>query len=103
MGRKFNNKVQAIFLVLYDDAQFHAYRDAVYDDQAVEGSLAIDDVMSAIMVRDKALELPDYEEVAYAKLSAIVRSIKVVERRLYASREKRRSSTVAGDGFTMHP
>ena len=46
--------VEEIHLMLYEDDDYQRFLYAVYDEQAIEGSLAADNIMAAGMIRDKA-------------------------------------------------
>jgi len=53
--RSINDLVEEIVVKLWDnDEQFMKYVDAIYNEQAVEGSLDDDDTMAAIIIRDTA-------------------------------------------------
>jgi hypothetical protein len=86
-----NNLIEQVHLVLVEDDSYLALLDAVYNSQAVEGSLADDDIMAAKMIRDKAYKLGN-AEVARQKLASIVKALRVVLRRYGASRKQRRES-----------
>jgi len=79
--------------VLVDDDKLgERYRSllrAVYDAHAVEGSLAADNVLAAMMIRDKAAEMRSTEIVS-EKLAIISMSLNVVLRRYKSSRKERR-------------
>ncbi len=76
---------------------------AVYDEQAVEGSLAADNIESARMIREWAAEA-DSHELAREKLATIAKALGVVLRRYHASRKERRQmvdgEVVPNDGGT---
>jgi hypothetical protein len=86
---KFNDQVEAIHLSLLDNDEYRAFLAALDNKQAVEGSLFDDDVMAAKMIREQAAKL-GYVEVAQAKLTAIVKALRVVLRRYGMSRKERR-------------
>ena len=69
--------------------------DAVSDEDAVEGSLAIDNAKAAEMIRDYAIE-HGISYVSKKKLMTIVKSLNVVMRRYHMSR-KERAVTVNGE------
>lgn len=53
--RSINDLVEEIIVKLWDnDADFMRYIDAIYDSQAVEGSLVEDDTMAAQLIRNVA-------------------------------------------------
>jgi hypothetical protein len=62
---------------------------AVYDEQAVEGSLAADNIEAARMIREKAKTIEDHS-LAHEKLATISKSLGVVLRRYHLSRKERR-------------
>lgn len=67
---------------------------AVYDEQAVEGSLATDNIMAAKMIRDRAKQIDS--EIKDEKLHTIVMALGIVLRRYGQSRKERRLM-VAGE------
>lgn len=90
--RTLNDLVEDLHRILVDDAkQGGAYRAllrAVYDEQAVEGSLSADNTFAAIMLRDKAKDIGS--EVAEEKAATISKALNIVMRRYQASRKQRR-------------
>jgi len=85
-----NDQVEAVHRILVNDVeQYRALLRAVFDEQAIEGSLVMDDALAVIMIREKALKI-GYSELATEKLATIRRSLRVVLRRYGASREERR-------------
>jgi malonyl CoA-acyl carrier protein transacylase len=94
--RTLNDLVEDIHRVLVDqDEKYRAYLRAVYDAHAVEGSLAADNVLAAMIIREKAKEIGS-TEVAQEKLAIINLALGVVLRRYHASRKQRRNM-VAGE------
>ena len=89
-----NDQVEEVLLVLIEDEKFYNYLQAVYDEQAVEGSLAADNIGAAMMIRDKALELG--YPLAQEKWATISKALGVVLRRYGLSR-KERKNTVYGE------
>jgi len=91
--RTLNDLVEEVHRVLVDDDKLgERYRSllrAVYDAHAVEGSLAADNVLAAMMIRDKAAEMRSTEIVS-EKLAIISMSLNVVLRRYKSSRKERR-------------
>jgi hypothetical protein len=73
----------------------------VYDEQAVEGSLAADNVMAATMIREYAKKVDEDHALANEKLATISKALGVVLRRYEISRKERRNmihgETVPGD------
>jgi hypothetical protein len=89
--RTLNDLVEDIHRILVnDDAKYRAYLRATYDAHAVEGSLAADNVLAAIIIREKAKEIGS-TEVATEKLAIINLALGVVLRRYHASRKQRRN------------
>lgn len=77
--------------------QYRSFLFAVYDEQAVEGSLAADNIEAARMIRQWANDA-DSHELAREKLATIAKSLGVVMRRYHASRKERRQMV---DGKTV--
>jgi hypothetical protein len=89
--RTLNDLVEDIHRVLTNEsAAYRGYLRAVYDAHAVEGSLAADNILAAMLIRDKAKEIGS-TEVAEEKLAIINLSLGVVLRRYKASRKQRRN------------
>jgi len=94
--RTLNDLVEDIHRVLVNEnAEYRAYLRAVYDAHAVEGSLAADNVMAAMIIRQKAVDIGS-TEVAQEKLAIINLALGVVLRRYHSSRKQRRN-TVDGE------
>jgi hypothetical protein len=94
--RTLNDLVEDIHRILVnEDAKYRAYLRATYDAHAVEGSLAADNVLAAMIIREKAKEIGS-TEVAEEKLAIINLALGVVLRRYHASRKQRRN-TVGGE------
>jgi hypothetical protein len=89
-----NDQVEEVFEQLVEDEKFNRYLQAVYDEQAVEGSLAADNIGAAIMIRERALELG--YSLADEKWATISKALGVVLRRYGLSR-KERKNTVNGE------
>jgi hypothetical protein len=98
--RTLNDQVEDLFLGLADNEDFVRYLYAVYDEQAVEGSLAADNLEAANMIREKAKKI-GYVEVAREKKATISKALGVVLRR-YASDRKERRNTVGGEHVTSN-
>lgn len=89
-----NDHVDSIHLKLWPDPDYQALLDAVSNEDAVEGSLAADNVLAAERIRKQAqVDGDDY--VANKKLAAIIIALNVVLRRYTISRNERRNS-IAG-------
>jgi hypothetical protein len=87
--RTLNDQIEDILVQLYDDVELQRYLNAVYDEDAVEGSLAIDNGEAARIIRNWA-QKNDRSEVAGKKLATIVKSMNTVLRRYEESRRERR-------------
>jgi hypothetical protein len=98
-NRTLNDYVDDIHKALWVDADstYRELLDAVYDEDAVEGSLSIDNAKAAEVIRDYAKD-PAHRipYVASKKLATIVKSLNVVLRRYKMSR-KERAGQVAGE------
>jgi hypothetical protein len=89
-GRTLNDYVEDIHLLLANNEQYQAYTWAVYDEQAVEGSLSADNIKAAEMIRNLAREKKIPGPVAKEKLATIAKALNVVMRRSGDSRKQRR-------------
>jgi hypothetical protein len=90
--RTINDLVEDAHRALLASDQKDKYRDflfAVYDEQAVEGSLAADNLEAANMIREWANDKGN-DELAREKKATIVKALGVVLRRYHASRKERR-------------
>lgn len=87
--RTLNDQIEDVHRMLVEDEDYIAYLKPIYDEQAVEGSLAADNIMAAEMIRERAKKI-DGSEVAKEKLATISKSLGVVLRRYGASRKERR-------------
>ena len=91
--RTLNDMVEEVQLRLLEDndqrEQFTLYLNAVWDEQAVEGSLGADNLMAAQMIREEAKERGP-KELVKEKLATIVKALNVVLRRYENSRKERR-------------
>ena len=79
-----------IHRLLVENDKYRALLRATYDAQAVEGSLAADNILAAMMIREKAKEICS-TEVANEKLAIINMALGVVLRRYKQSRKQRRN------------
>src|SRR5262245_30610393 len=93
--RTLNDLVEDVHRMLCEDEDYLDLLKAIYDEQAVEGSLGADNVMAAQMIRNRAKKI-DGSEVANEKLATISKALGVVLRRYGASRKERRQ-TVHGE------
>ena len=94
LERTLIDQVEQIHLSLIEDDQYFRYLEAVYDEQAVEGSLFADDTMAAEMIRDYAKKIA-CSAVAHEKAATIVKALGAVLRRYGASRKQRRQTGAA--------
>jgi hypothetical protein len=88
--RTLNDLVEEIFVQIYTDTDFQRLIAATIDAQALEGSLACDNTLAALKLREKAQEL-HYDEVVQEKLESIKQSLGVVLRRYGLSRKERKN------------
>ena len=85
-----NDRVEAYHRSLEENPTYGKFLYAVYDEQAVEGSLTDDDHGAARMIRDQAVEKNDLE-VANQKIASIKKALKIVLRRYHQSRKERKN------------
>lgn len=92
--RTINDHVEDVLEVLVNKSpEFRALLEAVWDTDAVEGSLSADNIIAAQMIRDAARkEDPEHHPLAKRKLATLVRSLGVVLRRYDADRKTRRQT-----------
>lgn len=88
--RTLNDQIEDIHIALLDNPAYMAFLEAVYDEQAVEGSLAADNIMAASVIRDKAAKM-DNGALRNQKLATIAKALGVVLRRYGVSRKERRN------------
>jgi hypothetical protein len=96
--RTINDLVEDVHRSLIDSDQgekYLTYLFAVYDEQAVEGSLAADNIEAARMIRTYAAE-NDRPDLTREKLATIAKALGVVLRRYHAGRKQRRQM-IAGE------
>lgn len=94
--RSINDLFEDAYLVLIEtDDTYIRLLDAIYDSQAVEGSLSIDNMKAAERVRNYAIEhnIPALKD---EKLATLVRVQGVVVRR-YGMDRKHRRQTIGGE------
>jgi hypothetical protein len=89
LRRTLNDHVETLHLRLYENADYQRLLDAVYDEDAVEGSLAADNILAAQMIRDTAAAGNADLYVAEKKLATISKALSVVLRRYGMSRKER--------------
>lgn len=90
--RTINDLVEEIHLVLVmsSDDTYRKFLDAVYDEQAIEGSLAADNIEAARLIRDEAKKR-NVIRIADSKLATIVKALNIALRRYGESRNERRN------------
>jgi uncharacterized protein (UPF0128 family) len=88
--RTLNDYVEDVHLLLIENKDYLALISAVWDEHAVEGSLAADNIKAAEMIRDKAKKL-DNHVLAKEKLATIAKALGVIMRRYGYSRKERRN------------
>jgi hypothetical protein len=98
--RTLNDYVDDIHLALWSNEAYRATLEAVYDEDAVEGSLAADNFTAAQMIRKYAKD-NNLAYVANRKLATIVKALNVVLRRFGFSR-RQRALTVGGVMVSEH-
>lgn len=96
-----NDHIEEIHSALYEDAKYQRFLDAVYDEDAVEGSLAADNLEAARMIRSHASEDDRNTYVADKKLATISKALGVVLRR-YGMSRKERSRMIDGETVDMN-
>lgn len=92
--RTLNDRVEDVHVALLSDDELRdrylSYLYAVYDEQAVEGSLSMDNGEAAGMIREKARSMND-AELGRQKKATIVKALNIVLRRYNNSRKERRN------------
>lgn len=91
-----NDMVEHYHLQLLANEAYTRLFDAIYNEQAVEGSLVSDDHEAARMVRDSALR--DDSPLGREKLATIVKALRVVLRRYEMARNQRRGAFADHNG-----
>jgi hypothetical protein len=92
-----NDHVDSIHMTMWDNADYRQLLDATSDEDAVEGSLAIDNAKAAEMIRKHA-EVTKNPYVAKKKLATIVKALNVVLRRYHMTRRER-AITIGGETY----
>ena len=87
--RTLNDLVEDVHLTMVEDEHYVAFLNAVWDEQAVEGSLSADSLMAAQMIRAKAIKQGG--DLAREKLATIAKALGIVLRRYEWSRKERRN------------
>lgn len=87
--RTINDMVEDAHLALFaSDPEYPPLLDAVYDEQAVEGSLSADNIVAAQKIREWGHDTSLVKE----KLATISKALNVVLRRYEFSRKERRNT-----------
>lgn len=86
-----NDMVEKHHLGLYENEEYQSLLEAVFPEQALEGSLIADDFEAARMIRERARDNGD-GYVAKQKLDTIRKALAVVLRRYGISRKERREA-----------
>jgi len=87
--RSLNDLVEDIHNQLRGDEEYKALLYAVYDEQAVHGSISADNTMAAKAIHDYAIK-HNIDEIARLKYATIGKCLNVVLRRYGQSRKQRR-------------
>lgn len=87
-GRTLNDYVEDVHIKLWDSEDYRNYLDAVWDEDAIEGSLATDNTMAAQLIRNQARK-DAVTQIASRKLATIVKALNVVLRRYQMTRRER--------------
>jgi hypothetical protein len=100
VGRTLNDEVDDVHVVLWANPAYRALHDAVWPEEAVEGSLAADNIFAALEVRKYAKLNKDneakYPRIVRAKAATLAKALGYVTRRYGQNRSQRRS-TVKGE------
>lgn len=91
-----NDLVERLHIRLINDEEYLNLIDGVYNEQAVEGSLVVDDVRCAEKIREEAVAAGD-DVVARQKLATIIRAFRTVLRRYGMGRNQRRTMFTEND------
>ena len=91
-----NDDIERIHLILWDNAEYRRFHEAVFDEDTVEGSCTADNFEAATLIRTYAEGHDQFKYIAKKNKTTIVKSMNVVLRRYHMSR-KERAMTVAGE------
>ena len=95
-----NDLVEEHHRALWDnDDYYRRLHEAVWDTDAVEGDMDIDDMKAAEMVRNAARKRDPSGEIGKRNLATIVKCLRVIMRRYRSDRRSRRYS-VGGETVT---
>jgi len=87
--RTLNDHVNDVHVILWENRDYRAALDAVHDSDAIEGSLSIDNMLAANMIREHARKNGN-PFIKDKKLDTLVKSLNIVLRRYGISRKQRR-------------
>lgn len=94
VGRTLNDEVDDIHVILWADDKYREYHEAVWQEEAVEGSTVADNFEAAAMIREFATKDEEsrlrYPRVARAKKATIVKALGYVTTRYGQNRNQRR-------------
>jgi len=82
------DQVEQVMLKLYEEPEFKKYREALEDDNTVEGSVFADDICAAQMIRKRA-EVMGLHQVMDADLTLLSQKLRAAERRFNIARKQR--------------
>lgn len=85
-----NDYVEEVHLALWDNPQYQGFLEAVYNEEAAEGSTKADDLEAAAMIRQYAID-NKIPLIPTKKKETIAKALNVVLRRYGISRKERRS------------
>lgn len=95
IDRTLNDHVEDVHCALLasdeDGDRYRSLLDAVYDEDAVEGSLSVDTTLAAQMIRNYAMDQNPKHLLAGKKIATIGKALGVVLRRYNMSRTERRN------------
>lgn len=90
LTKTLNDHVDEVHTILWEQEDYRRLFEAVYDEQATEGSLSADNFLAAIRIRSWASK-NGKSYIQNQKLATIVKSLNVVLRRYHISRTERRN------------
>jgi predicted subunit of tRNA(5-methylaminomethyl-2-thiouridylate) methyltransferase len=99
--RTLNDYVEEAYIALWPNEEFRRLLEAVYNEDAVEGSCDDDDHEAAKMIRDFARKDDRIPYLMDKKIATIIKSLRVVMRR-YGFGRKERAQTVGGEVVHMN-
>lgn len=93
--RTLNDYVEECHVAIWEDMEYQKAIEAVYDEDAIEGSLSADDFLAANLIRKYAKD-HNIVFVRDKKLATIVKAMKNVWKR-YGITRKERKNTIGGE------